>query len=71
MCYECLNPECFYEGSLLGAEDVRWVDYYNHDTELMDLRSTCPSCHEPLAIWDEMPDTEVNADGTLQKKLWT
>lgn len=70
MSYECLNPQCFYEGALLSAQDVCWVNFYNHEIGDLELRSTCPSCSEPMAIWDERPDTEVNEDATLQKTLF-
>lgn len=68
MCYECLNPDCFYNGSLLGVEDVNLEHYWDSTIEDLGLRATCPSCGEPMAIWDESPDSEVK-DGAIQKKF--
>ena len=51
--YECANPQCFYVGALLDQEDVVWKDFYNHEIQDMDLRSTCPSCGDPMMIWSD------------------
>ena len=49
--YECMNPKCFYVGALLKASDVVWKHFWNTNIEDLDLRATCPSCSEPMAIW--------------------
>lgn len=59
--YECLNPDCFYCGSLMGVHEVRWVHFWNSQIEDLDLRSTCPSCHDPLAIWDDDTDDALTS----------
>lgn len=51
--YECANPDCFYCGSLLDTNDVVWKYYWNSEIEDLDLRSTCPSCSEPMMIWSD------------------
>jgi len=65
MCYECLNPQCFYVGALLGANDVVWKHFWNSAIDDLDFRPQCPSCNEPMATWDEPPNSEVK-DGALQ-----
>jgi len=50
--YECANPECFYCGTLLNLNEVDWKDFWNSQIENLDLRATCPSCAEPMMIWD-------------------
>ena len=57
--YECMNPQCFYVGALMRAHEVKWVHYYDHELEDLELRSVCASCAEPLAIWHEDDDTEA------------
>ena len=51
--YECANPKCFYVGSLMTSDDVLWKHFWNSDLQDLDLRGTCPSCGDPLMIWDE------------------
>jgi len=51
--YECANSECFYCGSLLDMEDVVWKHYWDSRAEDLLLRSTCPSCGDPMMIWSE------------------
>ena len=51
--YECANPECFYCESLLSLEDVVWKHYWNSEIGDLDLRSVCPSCGEPMMIWED------------------
>lgn len=51
--YECMNPDCFYDGTLLRMDDVVWKHYWDSRAEDLLVRSVCPSCHEPMAIWDE------------------
>ena len=51
--FECANPDCFYCGSLIGVEDVSWIHFWNSEIEDLDMRSVCPSCNEPLMIWED------------------
>ena len=51
--YECANPDCFYCGSMLDLEDVAWKHYWNHDAGDLDLRAVCPSCGDPMMIWED------------------
>jgi len=51
--YECANSDCFYVGVLLRMTDVIWKDYYDHrEGDLLPL-AACPSCVEPMMIWNE------------------
>ena len=50
--YECANPDCFYCGSLLDMNDVEWVHYWDSDLDDLSFRSVCPSCREPMMIWN-------------------
>jgi len=50
--YECANPDCFYVGSLLNLHEVTWKDYWDSRFEDLLPRSTCPSCAEPMMIWE-------------------
>ena len=50
--YECGNPDCFYVGSLLTLEDVSWRDVWNSNLQDLDLIPICPSCADPMMIWD-------------------
>ena len=36
--YECLNPKCFYEGSLMGLDDVEWKHFWNKEVDDLDFR---------------------------------
>jgi len=51
--YECANPECFYVGALMNFEDVTWKDVW--DSHIGDLEHVahCPSCADPVMIWEE------------------
>ena len=49
--YECANPECFYVGSLMKREEVVFKTYWDHDLEDLLPRATCPSCADPMMIW--------------------
>ena len=51
--YECANPNCFYEGSLLDMENVDWKEYWCHESEDFQLRSVCRSCGNPMMIWSD------------------
>jgi len=50
--YECANPDCFHVGTLLTLDEVDWKDFWNSEIEDLDLRSVCPSCKQPMMIWD-------------------
>jgi len=70
MLHYCLNPHCYYEGILLGVDDVVWADSW--DSQVGDLLpvAKCPSCREFMAIaepkeYGDMPKGSVH-DGTLQ-----
>ena len=69
MAYECGNPHCFYCASLLGLDDVVFRDRWHSEIGDLALVAFCPSCDEPMMVWeDERPDTVVK-HGSLQKKL--
>lgn len=55
--YECANPDCFYCGSLLDRTDVKWVHFWNSESEDLDFRAVCPACNDPMMIWDDDDDT--------------
>jgi len=50
--YECANPECFCCGTLQDMHEVVWKDFWNSSLEILDIRATCPSCTDPMMIWD-------------------
>ena len=50
--YECANPDCFYVGTLLRLDEVDWVDRWNSHLEDLVPHSVCPSCRQPMMIWD-------------------
>ena len=54
--YECANPECFYCGALMDLEDVVWKDYWSPELKDLTLVPFCPSCNDPMMIWDEEGD---------------
>jgi len=49
--YECLNPECFYNGALMNMDDVAWKDVWSSHLEDLELVAFCVSCGEPMAHW--------------------
>jgi len=51
--YECANPDCFHCGTLHDMHEVIWVDFWNSRLEILDIRSVCPACQQPMMIWDE------------------
>lgn len=51
--YECANEACFYCGALLPTEDVAWKDFWNSEIGDLDFRAICPSCREPMMIWED------------------
>jgi len=50
--YECANPDCFYCGTLLSMNEVVWKDYWDRRAEDLLPRSVCPSCYQPMMIWE-------------------
>jgi len=54
--YECLNPQCFYDGALMDAEDVLWGYKWNAEIGDLDLLPRCPSCRDYLVPWNEEED---------------
>ena len=51
--YECLNPECFYCGSMFTFEDVEWKHFWNSELEDLDFRPVCAACGDPMAHWED------------------
>jgi len=55
--FECANSECFYCGTLLNFIDCSFKDVWNSEIGDLDLVVICPSCREPLMVWEDNDGT--------------
>ena len=49
--YECVNPQCFYNETELGYDDVVFRDMWVSDVQNVELVPHCPSCMEEMIFW--------------------
>lgn len=50
--YECVNANCFYDGALMGYDDVRWQHHWSVSEQDLVLLATCPSCQEHMIPYE-------------------
>ena len=49
--YWCVNPDCFYDQSIIEFEDILWREAWNSDLEDVVPIAMCPACATNL--WGE------------------
>jgi len=55
--FMCKNKECFYEGSLMGSEEVLWRYKWDYRNEELALAPRCVSCRYWMEEWDGIQTT--------------
>lgn len=51
----CLNADCFYCETVIGAHDAVWKEAWDSNVEDIAAYPCCPSCDEVLwrEVWDD------------------